>query len=578
MIRNKFIQKSFASLTLLSLLGFTSVSAQYYTTSDVKCPEYTFSRTLVQGATGADVKLIQQILNLDYRTRVAPSGVGSKDHETYMYGVATREALKRFQALFIELIGSADGKFNSRTLTVMNAVCKGPYFTGGGGTVFSGIDGTNGTTTTTTISTTTTATTTTPTPVVQTDTTGPVVTISAPTPGFTDETFRVWIVANEPIKTFSLDNFINLGGANLSDLRKESPTTYKVLVTPGKLASHTISLQLEADAIQDLVGNKNSNASNELTLQLNPRPEGPDIIPPSVSLTSGSLGVMTINKSGAVDPANLTVSFSEPVNGSFTLADLVVRGSVTVSDLKKLDGSNYSLVVNAPATDRTTGSVQFPAGLMADVAGNKNTLSAEYQFTVVKLPDVSTTTTTATTTTTSYTPPTYDTGGQPDSGSSNSSDMLMYLLMGSQALKGLTSLFGSNPFGSTGGTIGGTTSPGSGGTQLGGATGISSPCGCMLQRRTTQFIPAGLGAPGFYFSELNPTVQAGCNVVGTATMIPAGPANICGQQIIPPTKYGCPPNSIPFNGACCWNPQFNVAGALVIGTFPPPPALRGCGI
>jgi hypothetical protein len=317
---------------------------------------------------------------------VAPSGVGSKGYETQLYGVATREALKRFQALFIELIGSADGKFNSRTLTVMNAVCKGPYFTGGGGTVFGGIDGTNSTSTATT-------------PAVQTDTTGPVVTISAPTPGFTDEPFRVWIVANEPIKTFNLDSFIMLGGANLSDLCKESPTTYKVLVTPGKLASHTVSLQLEADAIQDLVGNKNPNASNEIVLQLNPRPAGPDVAAPSVSLTSGSLGVMTINSSGTVDPVNLTISFSEPVNGNFTLADLVVRGTLTVSDLKKLDGSTYSLVVNAPATDRATGSVQFPAGLMTDVAGNKNILSAEYKFTVVKLPDV------ATATVTPYTPP-----------------------------------------------------------------------------------------------------------------------------------------------------------------------------
>jgi hypothetical protein len=491
MIINKFIQKSVASLTLLSLLGINLANAQYYTTSDLKCPDYAFSRTMVQGATGADVKLIQQILNLDYRTRVAPSGVGSKGYETQLYGVATREALKRFQALFIELIGSADGKFNSRTLTVMNAVCKGPYFTGGGGTVFGGIDGTNSTSTATTT-----------TPTVQTDTTGPVVTISAPTPGFTDESFRVWIIANEPIKAFSLDNLINLGGANLSDLRKESPTTYKVLVTPAKLSAHVISLQVEADAIQDLAGNKNPNASNEIILQLNPRPAGPDVVAPSVSLTSGSLGVMTINKSGTVDPANLTISFSEPVNGSFTLADLVVRGSVTVSDLKKLDGSTYSLVVNAPATDRTTGSVQFPAGLMTDASGNKNTLSTEYQFTVVKLPDVATSTTATTTT---YNPPTYDTGSSGSDSSSDPSSMLMYLLMGSQALKGLTSLFGSNPFSSTGATTpgttgtGGTTTTGSGGTQLGGDAGVISPCACLPARRTISFTARGAGASGFYF-------------------------------------------------------------------------------
>lgn len=553
MIRNKFIQKSVASLTLLSMLGVNLASAQYYTTSAPKCPDYTFSRTMVQGASGEDVKLIQQILNLDYRTRVAPSGVGSKDRETYMYGVATREALKRFQALFIELIGSADGKFNSRTLTVMNAVCKGPYFTGGGGTVFGGIDGTNSTSTATT------------TPAVQTDTTGPVVTISAPTPGFTDEPFRLWIVANEPIKAFNLDSFIILGGANLSDLRKESPTTYKVLVAPGKLTSHTISLQLEADAIQDLAGNKNPNASNEIALQLNPRPAGPDVVAPSVSLTSGSLGVMTINKSGTVDPANLTISFSEPVNGSFTLADLVVRGSVTVSDLKKLDGSTYSLVVSAPATDRTTGSVQFPAGLMADAAGNKNTLSAEYQFTVVKLPDVATATTT---TATPYTPPTYDTGGQPESGGSNSSDMLMYLLMGSQALKGLTSLFGSNPFSSTGGTTG-LTSTGNqsvasalsqGGKNFGGTITPNGNCAC-------QFAPTGLlskvsgdgATPGTYTIIGVP--------LGEYTGVRMPPPTICGVRLRYNAKDTCPGIPGIHNPMCCGinynNSMQPVIGALI---------------
>jgi hypothetical protein len=445
---------------------------------------------MVQGARGADVQLVQQILNLDYRTRVAPSGVGSKGYETQLYGIATREALKRFQALFIELIGVADGKFNSRTMTVMNAVCKGPYFTGGGGGVYGGIDGTTSTSTTTN----------------QTDTTGPVVTISAPTPGFTDESFRVWIIANEPIKTFNLESFISLGSANLSDLRKESPTTYKVLVTPSKLAAHTISLQIEADAIQDLAGNKNTNASNELSLQLNPRPAGPDVVAPSVSLVSGSLGVITINKSGATDPANLTISFSEPVNGSFTLSNLVVRGNLTLSDLRQLDSSTYSLSVNASAVERATGSVQFPAGLMADAAGNKNTLSTEYQFTVVKLPDVTTAATSPTAQTT-YNPGYVDTGSggsQPQQQGQDPMQALMMMMMASQALKGLTSLFGSNPFGgSTAATQPTTdsaisTAIAQGGKNIGGTVAPSGACVCQPAPTGILTKHSGTGVPGTY--------------------------------------------------------------------------------
>lgn len=553
-------KKLVAWTALMSVVGVsvfqtaTLVSAQNYTTSRLKCPDYQFTRTLAQGARGEDVRLIQSILNLDYRTRVAPSGVGSKGYETDLFGIATREAMKRFQALFIELIGVADGKFNARTITVMNAVCQGNYFKNGGGSVYDGVGTTQASTTIAVTS--------------NKDTSGPVVTISAPTPGYTDETFRLWIVANEPIQAFSLDKFIVMGGATISDLRKENPTTYKVLVTPAKAQAHTISIQLEAEAVKDLSGNVNSTASNELTLNFSPRPAGPDVTAPAAVLSSGSLGVMTINTDKSISPANVTLAFSEAVSGVVNLSDFVVRGSITISDLKKLDASTYSLVVNSSATDRATGSLQLPAGLVSDTAGNKNTVSNEYQFNILKLPTVATaTTTTVTTETPTYAPGYTDSGSTEGQQGQDPMQMLMYMMMGSQALKGLTSLLGSNPFGSAGTaaqTTGGSSQTISnalsqGGKNFGGTVAPNGNCAC-------QFAPTGMLT----------SVSGNGAVPGTYTIIgiPAGPymgvamppPPVCGVRLRVGTKDLCPGIPGIHTPACC-GINFNSTMQPVIGAL-----------
>lgn len=51
----------------------------------------------VQGKKGIEVKLIQQVLNLDPKTQIAKKGVGSPGKETNLYGPATRAAVQKFQ-------------------------------------------------------------------------------------------------------------------------------------------------------------------------------------------------------------------------------------------------------------------------------------------------------------------------------------------------------------------------------------------------------------------------------------------------------------------------------------------------
>lgn len=204
------------------------------------CPNYEFKRNLIKGNTDEDIRVIQEILNLDKRTIVAYTGLGSKGNETPLFGKGTRESLKRFQALFIEYIGVADGKFNDKTRASMNTVCKGPFFTGQSKSVYDTASTTK-------------------------DFIAPIVGIAAVASTTADVPFRAYIGASEAIKTPTLDGLI-VDGATAGDVRKTSSTTFTFLVTPNADVKGKITLQFEADSVSDLAGNKNSEASNEWTV------------------------------------------------------------------------------------------------------------------------------------------------------------------------------------------------------------------------------------------------------------------------------------------------------------------------
>lgn len=64
------------------------------------CAGVSFSRNLNVGASGADVKCLQQLLNRDSETRVAVAGMGSAGFETMLFGPATKSAVIKFQEKF----------------------------------------------------------------------------------------------------------------------------------------------------------------------------------------------------------------------------------------------------------------------------------------------------------------------------------------------------------------------------------------------------------------------------------------------------------------------------------------------
>ena len=80
------------------------------------CP-YTWTRSMGQGTTGADVMRLQQFLNANPDTRLAASGAGSVGMETQYYGPITASAVSRFQV-----------KYRAEILTPLGLVNPTGYF------------------------------------------------------------------------------------------------------------------------------------------------------------------------------------------------------------------------------------------------------------------------------------------------------------------------------------------------------------------------------------------------------------------------------------------------------------------
>lgn len=89
-----------SEMSLEELIALVQKLQGAVTGGDSMSCAYTFTSSMGQGATGAEVMTLQKFLNMDAETRVAVSGAGSPGMETQYYGPATAAAVSKFQVKY----------------------------------------------------------------------------------------------------------------------------------------------------------------------------------------------------------------------------------------------------------------------------------------------------------------------------------------------------------------------------------------------------------------------------------------------------------------------------------------------
>lgn len=131
-----------SSMSLEQLIALVnSLQTQLSGSGSAASCSFTFTRSLGQGSTGADVMNLQKFLNMSADTRVSVSGAGAPGMETSYYGPATAAAVSKFQTKYSADIlvpsglTSPTGYFGPSSMAKANAICKdGGSTTPGGST------------------------------------------------------------------------------------------------------------------------------------------------------------------------------------------------------------------------------------------------------------------------------------------------------------------------------------------------------------------------------------------------------------------------------------------------------------
>lgn len=230
----------------VNLFLFNYAIAEDYSVHIEGCP-YKFTKDLYAGVNDNDVLILQRILNSDRRTVIALNGPGSIDNETKFFGDSTKIALKRFQALFIEFIGVANGVFDERTLNVAQAICDGEGEKYMSGNYISGTEDYSSD----------------PSVISSTNNGEDIsVRLASNLAQTKSDTFRVSIYLNKPVSNLTAQS-ISVEGGSVTEVRKIKSTEYLAVITSDG-SSKIVSVLIEADKISGDDGGTNLTSSNEV--------------------------------------------------------------------------------------------------------------------------------------------------------------------------------------------------------------------------------------------------------------------------------------------------------------------------
>ena len=117
--------------------------------------------------------------------------------------------------------------------------------------------------------------------------------------------FDLTITFSEPVNGFAVPDDLTLTGpatAALAPGSSDGDSVYTVTITPDPTSEGDVTVIVDADTVQDFALNDNTASPVSATVHV-------DTIVPTVAIS----GEPTIEKNVAFD---LTITFSEPVNGS----------------------------------------------------------------------------------------------------------------------------------------------------------------------------------------------------------------------------------------------------------------------
>ena len=201
------------------------------------------------------------------------------------------------------------------------------------------------------------------TPVGHVDTLAPTVTLSGVPTEKASGKFDVTVTFSEPVDLSVIEAekwIVITGDAQVVGVgSNRNRTSFVVTIRPHDNKEGDVTIQFKADMTQDAAGNKNT-ASTVHTVSI-------DTVPPKIVANEG------VPEAEAVSaPFDLTVTFSEPVNG-FTAEDVEALGPATVSLKSGSDGDSvYVLLITPTPNSDERAMLHVPANAVQDAAGNHN--------------------------------------------------------------------------------------------------------------------------------------------------------------------------------------------------------------
>ena len=200
------------------------------------------------------------------------------------------------------------------------------------------------------------------TPPIHVDTIVPTVAITGAPTIEENDPFVLTVTFSEPVNGFAVPASLTVTGpATALASGTEGASVYTVTITPNATSEGDVTVQVNAAGVQDFALNNNT-ASNTVSVHV-------DTIVPTVTITGTPDIEMNV-------PFDLTIEFSEPVNGFTVPADLALTGPITASLTSGGNGdAEYTVTITPNPTAEGDVTVQVNANAVQDFALNNNTAS-----------------------------------------------------------------------------------------------------------------------------------------------------------------------------------------------------------